>query len=88
MKKIPYRTNQNNPQIRSYREAVEKGKKSQHVLPRGNEWVVKRAGSEKASKTFETQKKATNYAKSVAQNQGTAVFVHGIDGRIKDRRDY
>jgi len=83
MKKVFYKTNQNNPAVRAYKEAVENGKKNQHVLPRGNEWVVKRADSERAQ-VFGTQQEATSYAESIAQNQGTTVFVHGVDGRIRD----
>ncbi len=88
MKKIPYKTNQNNPAIKAYKSAVEKGMNNQHVLPRGDAWVVKRAGSAKASKTFETQQDAASYASSVAQNQGTSVFIHRSDGRIRARIDY
>lgn len=88
MNKIQYKTNQNHPQIKEYREAVEKGKQSYHVLAKGNEWIVKRAGASRPSQVFDTQGKATDYAKSVSQNQGTAVFIHGADGRIIDRRDY
>lgn len=88
MKKILYKTNQNNPTVRAYKEAVEKGMKNQHVLPRGGEWIVKRAESEKPSKIFSTQKEATQHAKAIANNQGTAVFVHGSDGRIRERIDY
>lgn len=88
MKKVLYKTNQNNPAVRAYKEAVENGKKNQHVLPRGSKWVVKRADSEKAIQVFGTQQEATSYAESIAQNQGTAVFVHGADGRIRDIRNY
>lgn len=88
MKKVLYKTNQNNPVVRAYKKAVESGKKNQHVLPKGNEWVVKRADSERASQVFDTQQEATSYAESIARSQGTAVFVHGIDGRIRDVRDY
>lgn len=88
MKKIAYKTNQNHPVIKAYRDAVEKGMNNQHVVPRGNDWIVKRAGSDRASQIFPTQSEASEYARSVAQNQGTAVFIHGRDGRIKDRRDY
>lgn len=88
MKKIPYKTNQNHPKIREYREAVEKGKQNQHVLPRGNDWIVKRAGAEKASQVFGTQREASEHAHSIARNQGTAVFIHGTDGRIRERKDY
>ncbi len=88
MKRIKLKTNQNHPVIRAYKDAVERGMKNQHVLPRDDEWIVKRAGSERYSKSFNTQMQATEYAKSVAQNQGTSVFIHGSDGRIRDRKDY
>ena len=88
MKKVPYQTDQNNPAIRAYKEAVEKGKKDQHVLPRENGWVVKSLLSDKTSSLFDTQEKATHYAESIARNQGTAVLIHGTDGRIRDIRSY
>lgn len=88
MKKIFYKTNQSNPTIVAYKQALEKGMKNQHVLPKGNEWVVKRADSQRASQVFGTQQEATSYAESIAQSQGTAVFVHGSDGRIRDTRGY
>lgn len=88
MNKILYKTDQNNPQIKEYREAVERGKQNYHVLSRGNEWVVKRAGSSRPTQVFGTQNEATNFANSVSQSQGTALFIHGADGRIVDRKDY
>lgn len=88
MKKIPYQTDQNNPAIQAYKEAVEKGKKDQHVLPRENGWIVKNLLSEKVSSLFNTQEEATHYAESIARIQGTAVFIHGSDGRIRDVRSY
>lgn len=87
MKKIPYKTDQNNPAIRAYKDAVEKGKKDQHVLPRGDGWIVKSLLSDTMSQTFGTQQDAAKYAESIA-NQGSAVFVHGTDGRIENRKDY
>lgn len=87
MKKIPYKTDQNNPTIRAYKEAVEKGKKDQHILLHDDRWVVKSLLSEKPSQTFGTQQEATKYAQSIA-TQGTALFIHGTDGRIIDRKDY
>ena len=88
MNKVLYKTNQNNPQIKEYREAVEKGKQNYHVLSRDNEWIVKKAGSSKPTQIFSTQNEATSFAKSVSQSQGTALFIHGVDGRIIDRKDY
>lgn len=88
MNKILYKTNQNNPQIKEYIEAVERGKQNYHVLARGNEWIVKRAGSSKPTQIFDTQKEAADYANSISKNEGTALFIHGVDGRIVDRKDY
>ena len=87
MKKIPYKTDQNNPVIRAYKEAVEKGKKDQHILPREEGWIVKNLLSKTISQTFDTQQKAAKYAESIA-SQGTAIFIHGSDGRIRNRIDY
>ena len=88
MNKILFKTNQNHPQIKEYKEAVEKGMRSYHVLPHGNQWIVKQAGSPKALVSLATQSQAVDYAKSLPKTLGTAVFVHGEDGRIKSRQDY
>jgi len=87
MNKIQYKTDQNNPAIKAYKEAVEKGKRDQHVLPQDNGWVVKSLLSDTISQRFGTQQDAAKHAESIA-SQGTAVFVHGSDGRIQDRKDY
>ncbi len=88
MKKITYKTNQNHPQVKAYKQAVERGMTSQHVLPRDGSWVVKRAGAQSVTRVFTTQQEARKYAEVVARNQGTALFVHGRDGRIRDREDF
>ena len=88
MRKVTYKTNQNHPQIKSYKEAVEKGRESQHVLPRNGLWIVKKAGSQRAAQVFETQHEARQVAENVAKNQGTSIFVHGRDGRIRERKDF
>jgi len=88
MKRILLKTNQNHPQIKAYKQAVEKGKKNQHVLPKAGSWIVKRADSLKATRVFDTQRQAISHATIIAQNQGTALFVHGEDGRIRERVDF
>mgnify|MGYP001597599234 FL=1 len=88
MKKTLYKTNQNHPQIIAYKEAVKKGQNAHHVIFHGEQWLVKRAGSDRANHVFATQKEAADYANGIAQSQGTALFIHGIDGRIRERRDY
>lgn len=87
MQKIPYKTDQNNPAIRAYSEAVEKGKKDQHILPYGEKWAVTNLVSETANQIFNNPQEAMRYAE-VNAAQGTAIFLHGSDGRIKERIDY
>jgi len=62
--------------------------KAQHVVPNGGKWSVRKAGSERASGTFDTQNEAINAATRIAKNQRTELYVHGQDGRIRDRRSY
>lgn len=88
MKKIFYKTNQNDPQVKAYKEAVEKGKLDHHVVYKEDSWKVIRGGSERAIETFGTQHEAIARAKSIAQNQGTSVYIHGVDGRIRETESY
>lgn len=60
-------------------------KRNQHVVPHGNKWAVKGAGSERASSVHATQKAAIDSGRSIAKNQGTELFVHGKDGKIRAR---
>ena len=86
MKKTILKTNQNDPQIKAYKEAVERGKKSQHVVPNNGGWVI--IGGDTQKHTFGTQQEAVERAKSIARNAGTAVYIHGADGRIRESESY
>jgi uncharacterized protein YdaT len=61
--------------------------KGQHVVPNKGSWSVKRAGASRASSTHATQAEAIQAATKIAKNQRTDVFVHGRDGRIRERKD-
>lgn len=63
-------------------------KKGQHVVPSGNAWSVRRAGAERASGVFSTQGEAISRATEIARNQRTEVYIHGRDGRIRERHSY
>ena len=63
-------------------------KKSQHVVPRGGKWAVRKAGAGRTHGTFDTQKEAIHEARKRAQNQGTELYIHGRDGRIRERDSY
>lgn len=62
--------------------------KGQHVVPNGDRWSVRKAGASRASGTYGTQKEAVRKATDIAKNQGTEVYVHGRDGRIRERNSY
>lgn len=61
-------------------------KKSFHVVPnpKGG-WSVKKAGAEKASKTFSKKDDATGYAQGVSKRDGSELVIHGKDGRIQTK---
>ena len=62
--------------------------KGQHVVPRGNKWAVRKAGAEKVTRRFDTQQEAIKAARGIARNQRAEVYVHGRDGRIRERDSY
>ncbi|MDZ4096839.1 MAG: DUF2188 domain-containing protein [Paracoccaceae bacterium] len=62
--------------------------KGQHVVPSGTRWSVRKAGSERASGIYETQKEAIDAARQIARNQGTELYIHGRDGRIRERNSF
>ncbi|MCO5133720.1 MAG: DUF2188 domain-containing protein [Phyllobacteriaceae bacterium] len=63
-------------------------KKGQHVVPSGSKWSVRRAGASRASGSFRTQEEAISRAREIARNQGTELYIHGRDGRIRERNTY
>ena len=61
---------------------------NQHVVPNNGHWQVKRQGSDRATKTFDTQKQAIDYARTIAINQHSELVIHGHNGQIRDRDSY
>lgn len=62
--------------------------KGQHVVPNGGKWSVRKAGSERATSVHATQGEAIREARKIAKNQGTELYIHGRDGRIRERDSY
>jgi hypothetical protein len=60
----------------------------QHVVPSANGWSVRRAGTTRASSTHRTQEEAVSAARTLAKNQRTELYIHGLDGRIRERNSY
>lgn len=63
-------------------------KPGQHVVPRDGGWGVKRSGASKASSVHATQAEAIAAARQIARNQRTELYIHGRDGRIRERDSY
>jgi uncharacterized protein YdaT len=57
--------------------------KNQHVTRHGDNWQVKGAGNDKATKIVDTQKEAINIAREIATNQGSELIIHGRNGQIR-----
>lgn len=58
---------------------------SLHVSPHGTTkpWSVRRSGSERALKNFDTKREALTYAKRL----GRPIYVHDRDGRVERKID-
>lgn len=63
-------------------------KKGQHVVPSGGKWAVRKAGASRASNTFNTQQEAIARGREIARAQQTELYIHGQDGRIRERNSY
>ena len=62
--------------------------RNQHIVPRGTGWAVRGAGSQRASSLHRTQRNAINAGREIARNQGSELFIHRREGRIRDRDSY
>ena len=62
---------------------------SQHVVKDADGgWAVKKGGSSRASKHFDTQNEAIVWGRNVAKNQHAEFYIHGKDGRIREKDSY
>ncbi|MDP2127631.1 MAG: DUF2188 domain-containing protein [Pseudohongiella sp.] len=63
-------------------------RKGQHVVPTEDGWSVKKAGALRASSLHATQQEAIKAATQIARNQKTELYIHGRDGRIRERSSF
>jgi hypothetical protein len=64
-------------------------KKPLHVVPAMNGgWVIRRSGSMRATKRFDTQKEAEEYARRVMVEQKGELVIHKIDGTILRKQSF
>jgi len=57
-----------------------------HVIPDERRWVVIRELAQRATRVFPTQLEAVALARSLAQDSGGEVIIHGRDGRMRERQ--
>ncbi len=61
----------------------------QHVVPNINgQWAVKKSGSNKATKLFETKNEAVSYGTKVSKNQESVLIIHKKNGTIEKSKNY
>lgn len=63
-------------------------KSGQHIVPHADGWSVRRAGASRATSTHPTQAEAIKAGSEIARNQQTELYIHGVDGRIRERNSY
>jgi hypothetical protein len=59
--------------------------KNQHVVPYEGKWAVRGEGNERVTSSHDTQREAIDAARGIARNQQSELFIHGRDGRIRER---
>ena len=67
-----------------YRRSIV-SKRNQHVVPHKDGWAVRGAGSQRPSRVHPTQREAIEAGRNIARNQGTELFIHDRQGRIRER---
>jgi hypothetical protein len=64
-------------------------KESTHVVlnPNGG-WSVKREGASRASKRFDKQQDAIDYARNISRDRGAEFVIHRSDGTVRSKESY
>jgi hypothetical protein len=89
IKKVPLkRKNPNNPQIRSYAEAVKSGQENYHVVAVKDRWNIRQIGKTSGIKAYDTREEAITHAISMARKQKGEIIIHKRSGLIEERRSY
>lgn len=62
--------------------------KNIHVVKSGDQWAVKEEKNPSPLAQLRTQKDAIQYARDIAKIYQSELFIHGEDGKIRDRNSY
>ena len=60
----------------------------QHVVHRDGKWIVRKTGSDKATRKFVDRNEAIKEGRRLARKKGTELIIHGRDGRIRALESY
>ena len=71
------------PKIAKYHVSQNKDEDSENY----KKWRVRKEGSTKTIKFFDTQKEAITFAEGLAESAGSSVVIHKVDGSIR-KQDY
>ena len=52
----------------------------------GGGFQVKGAGNSRATKVFDTQREAISFARGIAKNQQSELFIHNRTGQIREKK--
>jgi Uncharacterized protein conserved in bacteria (DUF2188) len=59
---------------------------SQHIVPdQHGGWSVRKTGASRATRIFGVQNDAIEFAKHIAQREGSPIYIHSKDGTILSR---
>ena len=62
--------------------------KNVHVVPHEDGWATRTEGASRAGKVHRTQDQAWDAARGTAKDRGAEAFLHGRDGRIRERNSF
>lgn len=62
--------------------------KNQHVVKREDGWAVRGENNTRDTSHHRTQQEAFEVARGIAKNQASEVFIHGENGKIRERNTY
>lgn len=61
---------------------------SQQVIPRDDKWAVRKTGSDRVTRKYDTKREAIQVARDLARKQKTVVYIFGSNGQISKRESY
>lgn len=63
-------------------------KSSIRTVPHSDGWANRRDGADRVSRVFDTQAQAEAAGRAAAKRDGVEYYLHGRDGRIRERDSY